>query len=171
MIVTAPTIVAKLKNGPLFLQIFDAPGNEAGLIDAIENDEDGDNDAESDDQPNDVHTNLGGMGVTLGYTTADLSVALGITSDDDYDEGTPKDSSFAISADLDVNVGPADLELQVVQGLAAAEDTDPDADDTGVAALLKTTFGDITLSAGADLIMTGLPNDERRPKTIRWSSK
>ena len=164
LIVTAPTIVAKLKNGPLFLQIFNAPGNEAGLIAAIEDDEDEDNDAESDDQPNDVHTNLDGMGVTLGYTTADLSVALGITSDEDYDAGTPEDGSFAISADLEVNVGPADLELQVVQGLAAAEDEDAEADDTGVAALLKTTFGDITLSAGADLIMTGLANDEATPE-------
>ena len=135
LIVTAPTIVAKLKNGPLFLQIFDAPGNEAGLIDAIEDDEDDDdNDAESNDLDHDVHTDLDGMGVTLGYTTPDLSVALGITSDEDYDAGTPEDGSFAISADLDVNVGPADLELQVVQGLAAAEeDLEKNAnwDDTG----------------------------------------
>ena len=159
LIVTAPTIVAKLKNGPLFLQIFDAPGNEAGLVDAIENDEDEDNAAESDDQPNDVHTNLGGMGVTLGYDTADLSVALGVTSDEDYDAGTPEDNSFAISAALGVDVGPAKLDLQVVQGLAAAEDMDVDADDTGVAGKLTTTFGEIALSAAADLVMTGETND------------
>ena len=159
LIVTAPTIVAKLKNGPLFLQIFDAPGNEAGLVDAIENDEDEDNAAESDDQPHDVHTNLGGMGVTLGYDTADLSVALGVTSDEDYDAGTPEDNSFAISAALGVDVGPAKLDLQVVQGLAAAEDMDPDADDTGLAGKLTTTFGEIALSAGADLVMTGDTND------------
>jgi hypothetical protein len=159
LIVTAPSIVAKLKNGPLFLQIFDAPGNEAGLVDAIENDEDEDNLAESDDQPNDVHTNLDGMGVTLGYDTADLSVALGVTSDEDYDAGTPEDNSFAISAALGVDVGPAKLDLQVVQGLAAAEDMDADADDTGVAGKLTTTFGEIALSAGADLVMTGETND------------
>ena len=164
LVVTAPSIVAKLKNGPLFLKIFGAPGNEAGLIDAIENDEDGDNDAESDDQPNDVHTDLGGAGVTLGYTTDDLSVALGITSDEDYDAGTPEDNSYAISADLGVDVGPAKLDLQVVQGLAAAEDMDADADDTGVAGKLTTTFGDIELNAGADLVMTGDANDPATPE-------
>ena len=135
LIVTKPTIVAMLKNGPLFLKIFAAPGNEAGLIAEIEDDEDGDNAAESWDGPNDVHTNLGGAGVTVGYDTADLNVALGITSDEDYNgeypdqpadhvKGTPEDASFAISVDLGVDVGPAKLQLQVVQGLKAAEDMD-----------------------------------------------
>ena len=164
LVVTEPTIVAKLKNGPLWLQIFDGPANEAGLVDAIENDEDGDNDAESDDTPNDVHTELGGMGITVGYTTDDLGVALGITSDEDFDAGTPEDGSFAISADLKVNVGPADLQLQVVQGLKAEADKDEDADDTGVGALLKTTFGNVTLSGGADLVMTGDENVDGTPE-------
>ena len=164
LIVTAPSIVATLKNGPLFLKIYGAPANEAGLIAAIENDEDGDNAAESDDQPNDVHMDLGGHGVTVGYTTTDLSVALGVTSDEDYDAGTPEDNSFAISADLGVDVGPAKLELQVVQGLKAREDTDPLADDTGVAGKLTTTFGDIELNAGADLVMTNDNNDPVTPE-------
>ena len=171
LIVTKPTIVAMLKNGPLFLKIFAAPGNEAGLIGAIEDDEDDDNRAESDDQPNDVHTDLGGAGVTLGYDSDDLDVAVGITSDEDYDgdypdrkddvaKGTPEDASFVLSVDLTVDVGPASLQVQVVQGLMAEEDMDKKADDTGVSALLKTTFGDISLSGGADLLMTGDENDE-----------
>ena len=40
-----------------------------------------------------------------------------------------------MSADLTVDVGPASLQVQVVQGLKAEEDMDADADDTGVAAL------------------------------------
>ena len=67
-----------------------------------------------------VKTDLEGAGVTLGYDSEDLEVALGITSEEDYDAGTPEDNSFSISADLSVDVGPAKLELQVVQGLAAA---------------------------------------------------
>ena len=160
LIVTAPSIVAMLKNGPLFLKIFDAPGNEAGLIDAVENDEDDDNVAESDDQPNDVHMDLSGQGISVGYIAADdsLEVALGITSDEDYDAGTPEDNSFVISADLMVDVGPASVELQVVQGLAAAEDMDAEADDTGVAGKLTTEFGAVKLAAGADLVMTSETN-------------
>ena len=52
----------------------------------------------------------------------------------------------------------------MVQGLAAAQDTDSDADDTGVAAKLTTTFGDIELSAGADLVMTGDVDDGESPE-------
>ena len=153
LLVTTPSIVAKLKNGPLWLQIFDAPANEAGLIDAIENDEDGDNAAESDDGANDVHTDLGGQGVTLGYTTDDLGVALGISSDQAYDSDNM--GGWVVSADLDVNVGPADLELQVVQGI---QTDDLGSDDTGVAGKLTTTFGDVAISGGADLVMTGDEN-------------
>ena len=164
LVVTAPSIVAKLKNGPLFLKIFDAPGQVADLVAAIEDDEDDDNTAESDDQPNDVATDLDGAGVTLGYDSEDLDVALGITSDEAYDAGTPEDNSFSISADLSVDVGPAKLQLQVVQGLAAAEDMDAVADDTGVAGKLTTTFGDVELSAGADLVMTGDANVADTPE-------
>ena len=164
LIVTAPSIVAKLKNGPLFLKIFDAPGQVADLVPAIEDDEDDDNTAESDDQPNDVATDLAGGGVTLGYDSEDLDVALGITSDEPHDAGTPEDNSFSISADLSVDVGPAKLQLQVVQGLAAAEDMDAVADDTGVAGKLTTTFGDVELSAGADLVMTGDTNVAETPE-------
>ena len=41
---------------------------------------------------------------------------------------------------------PQKLQLQVVQGLAAAEDMDAEADDTGVAGKLTTTFGDVELN-------------------------
>ena len=159
LLVTAPSIVAKLQNGPLWLQIFDAPANEAGLIGPIENDEDGDNAAESDDGPNDVHTDLGGQGVTLGYTTDDLGVAVGITSDEAYDSA--KMGGWVVSADLDVNVGPADLELQVVQGI---QTDDVGNDDTGVAGKLTTTFGDVAISGGADLVMTGDDNKADTPE-------
>ena len=136
----------------------------ADLVAAIEDDEDDDNTAESDDQPNDVATDLDGAGVTLGYDSEDLDVALGITSDEAYDAGTPEDNSFSISADLSVDVGPAKLQLQVVQGLAAAEDMDVEANDTGVAGKLTTTFGDVELSAGADLVMTGDANVADTPE-------
>ena len=211
LVVDEPTIVAKLKNGPLFLQIFDAPANVAGLIDAIEDDSDeakadiaaklkaytdsckadpktmkytcdadkwkavvnaikdnadkdadGDNAAESNDADNDVNTDLGGHGVTLGYTTDDLSVALGVSSDQPYDND--KDGGFVVSADVDVNVGPADLMLQVVQAIQV---DGAGKDDTGVAGKLTTTFGDVSLNGGADLVLTG---DANKPETAEDES-
>ena len=174
LFVDPPTIVAKLKNGPLFLQIFDAPGLEADLIGHIENDEDGDNAAESDDDKADVGLDLAGHGITVGYTTADLSIALGIASENAYDSADVKNDpatkihneekaetvgSHVISATMNVNVGPAKLDLAFVQGLEASTDVDEadkdKDDDTGIGVKLTTDFGSVSLSAGADVVMTG----------------
>ena len=179
--VIKPTIVATLKNGPLWLRIFDEPASKADLIGHIENDEDGDNAAESNDDGKDVGVDLAGPGVTVGYTTSDLSIAIGVMSEEAYDSESelgvkddpktlyldetkaPYDGSYAVSADLSVNVGPATVALQFVQALASENPSDrtaanPDKtkwDDTGIAAKLTTNFGDVSLSAAADVVMTG----------------
>lgn len=166
LIISEPEITAKLKNGPLFLQIHSAPDNKANLVSHIEDDETseddpmGDRDAESDDDGDDVGLELKDhAGVALGYDSGDLKVALGITSRLAWDDKKkPNEGSFAISADMGVALGPAGLKLQVVQGLKGEKDTDEKADDTGFAAELSTSFGEgraITLTGGADVRMTG----------------
>ena len=172
--IVEPTIVATLKNGPLWLQIFAAPASKADLIAHVEDDEDNDREAESHDADKDVGLDLDGHGVTVGYTTADLSIAVGILSEVPYDSesedgveddaatkitdetAAPHEGSYAVSADLKVNVGPATLDLAFVQGLENGdepEDSDED-DDTGVGVKLTTDFGDVSLSVGADVQMT-----------------
>ena len=154
LLITEPTVVATLKNGPLWLQIFDAPANKADLIAHVENDEDGDNPAESNDDGKDVGLDLAGQGITVGYKTDDLSLAVGITSDESYDSKLK--GSFAVSAELGVNVGPAELDLSFVQAIPNDEDAKPAMnDDTGIGVLLTTDFGDVELSAGADVHLTG----------------
>ena len=165
LIISEPNITAKLKNGPLFLQIHSAPDNEADLVAHIEDDEEsegdphGDRTAESHDKDKDVGLNLDGAGIALGYDSGDLKVALGITSDEPWDSNKKADEgSFVISADMGVSLGPAGLKLQVVQGLQGENDSDKKADDTGFAAELSTSFGEgraITLRGGADVVMTG----------------
>lgn len=172
LVVTEPDIVATLKNGPLWLKIFSDPDNKADLVSHVEEDEDGDKPAESDDTDKDVGSTelFAGHGIALGYTTDDLSFGIGMSSEETYDADVTADNadaetgSFAVSANLMVNVGPASLDLVFVQGLEngdEAEDSDRD-DDTGVGAKLTTTFGDVSLSAGADILMTG---EEDNPDT------
>ena len=159
--VVEPTIVATLKNGPLFLKIFAAPDNKADLVPHIEDDDPDDNDyaAMGDDDGEDVGREINkGHGITVGYDTADLSLAVGISSEEPYDDDDK--GSYAVSADLGVNVGPAKLDISFVQGLESDDDADPEgANDTGVGAKLTTTFGDIELSAGADVEMSGESDD------------
>jgi hypothetical protein len=157
--IAEPDIVATLKNGPLFLKIFNHPDNKADLIAHIEDDEDGDHDAIGDDDGKDVGKEINkGHGVELGYDTGDLSLAIGISSEEAYDADDK--GSYALSADLGVNVGPAQLDISFVQGLENEGDANLDgANDTGVAGKLTTTFGDIELSGGADVHMTGESDD------------
>ena len=172
--VVEPEIVATLINGPLFLRIFAAPSNKADLVPHIENDEDDDFKAEGNDDGDDVGSEINkGHGITLGYDTADLDLAIGISSEEQFsenDDSTYNKGSYAISADLGVEVGPARLDVSFAQGLKNDDDQnltdvdkDPatdgnpgaDDDDTGIGVKLTTTFGDIELSGGADVQMTG----------------
>ena len=166
--VTEPEIVATLKNGPLFMKIFAAPDNKADLVPHIENDEDDDHMAEGNDDGDDVGSEINkGHGITLGYDTDDLDLAIGISSEEEFSEGDEHTDStytagpYAISADLGVNVGPATLDVSFAQGLENNEDTTPNPDDnnTGIGAKLTTTFGDIELSGGVDVEMTGDTDD------------
>jgi len=162
LIISKPDISAKLKNGPLFLKIHSAPENKADLVAAVEDDDNTEGDpmggraAESDDVDLDVGTDLGGAGISLGYDGGDaLMVAVGITSTQAWDADDPDAGSFAVSGELGVNLGPAGLKLQVVQGLKGdGVEGMTDNDNTGVAGELKTTFGVVELTAGADVAIT-----------------
>lgn len=166
--VVEPEIVATLKNGPLFMKIFSAPDNKADLVPHIEDDEDGDHVAEGNDDGDDVGSEINkGSGITLGYDTDDLDLAIGISSEEEFSEGDEHTDStytagpYAISADLGVNVGPATLDMSFAQGLKNDEDTTPNDDDdnTGIGAKLTTNFGEIELSGGVDVEMTGDTDD------------
>ena len=166
--VTDPEIVATLKNGPLFMKIYAAPDNKADLVAHIENDEDDDHVAEGNDDGDDVGSEINkGSGITLGYDTDDLDLAIGISSENEFKEGDEHSDStytagpYAVSADLGVNVGPATLDVSFSQGLKNDEDTTPhpDDDNTGIGAKLTTTFGEIEISGGVDVEMTGDTDD------------
>lgn len=179
LFIEEPDITAKIKNGPLFLQIHSAPENEADLVAHIEDDENteddpmGDRSAEGDDDGKDVGLDLGGQGLALGYDSGDLQVSVGITSDLPWDKTGTDEGSFVVSGDVGVLLGPAGLKLQVVQGIKGKDDTDANADDTGFGAELGTTFGEgraVTLRAGADLVMTNVADDKDTPdnESMDW---
>lgn len=179
LIIDEPDITAKIKNGPLFLQIHSAPENEADLVAHIEDDENteddpmGDRSAEGDDDGKDVGLNLGGQGLALGYDSGDLQVSVGITSDLPWDKTGTDEGSFVVSGNVGVLLGPAGLKLQVVQGIKGKDDEHKNADDTGFGAELGTVFGEgraVTLRAGADLVMTNEEDDKDTPdnESMDW---
>ena len=182
--VTEPEIVATLKNGPLFMKIYAAPSNKADLVAHVEDDEDDDYKAEGDDDDKDVGSEINkGHGITLGYDTADLDLAVGISSEEEFkenDDSTFDKGSYAVSADLGVNVGPAKLDVSFVQGLKNNDDENKiledqdvatnDDDSTGIGVKLTTTFGTIELAGGADVELTGDQDiaDTSRNEAMNW---
>ena len=106
--VVEPTIVATLKNGPLWLRIFDAPSNAADKVAHIEDDADddaegevGDYDAESNDDGLDVGSRSGRSGHhgRLQDRRPESRAWHRLTSDVPYDDDTDRRQQFAVSAD------------------------------------------------------------------------
>ncbi len=171
IVIKDPTITAKLINGPLSIQIFSGPDNKAGLIDALEGDDDkhdvldADNASVSDD--GDVQVELPGKGITLGYDIEGLSIAVGVSSELAYDEPeddaeTEEDESatkgdWYVSGDIMVDIGPAQVDLQVVQSIQGQDSDNPTT--TGFAAKIGGDLGDLSLSAGADVELIGAIGD------------
>ena len=160
LLVTEPEIVAKLVNGPLSFKFHNAPGNVAGKVEAVEDDKVAKNDYAAEDEDKDLHHDKAGAGVAFGYNTDDLGITLGITSDAAYDAEGKGD--WHISGDVSVNVGPATLELQVVQRIDGNPEDDDDVrdaaagkGDTGVAAKISGDIGDLNLSAAVDVELFG----------------
>ena len=124
--IVEPDIVATLKNGPLWLKIFAAPSNKADLVAHIEDDEDDDHKAEGDDDGKDVGSrDQQGPRHHAWLRHADLDLAVGISSEEEFNDerhAAIRQGSYAVSADLGVEVGPARLDVSFVQGLKNDED-------------------------------------------------
>jgi hypothetical protein len=149
LVVTPPTITAQLQNGPLWLQIYSAPSTKAGVIPAVEDDNDaakgteGANRAESDDDGKDdnltVELKAAGPGISLGYKTDGFNMGLGVSSRTAYDATKvrfnkkhkmwlpiPDKGGWILSADLGAAYGDLGIDLKLVQGVAEDVDVDPD---------------------------------------------
>ena len=121
LLVTEPEITAKLVNGPLSFKFHNAPGNVAGKVDPVEDDKvTRKDDYLAEDEDMDLHHDKSGAGVAFGYNTDDdLGITLGITSDQPWNGIA---GGWHVSGDVTVDVGPATVELQVVQGIQSKGD-------------------------------------------------
>jgi hypothetical protein len=171
LVVTEPEIVAKLVNGPLSLKFHSEPGNVAGKVDPVEDDKNDDDDYAAEDEDVDLHHDKSGAGVAFGYNTDDLGITLGITSDVAYDSDTK--GGWHVSGDVKVDVGPATVEFQVVQGIQSKGDDGEKVGDasTGVAGKISGGDGDLTLSGALDVVLTGEPDIEATEdmnESLKW---
>ena len=75
------------------------------------------------------------------------------------DESAKKGDWYA-NGDIEVDIGPAEVKLQLVQTIKG-DDSDPaKGTETGFGAKITGDLGDLSLSAGADVVLTGATDDE-----------
>jgi hypothetical protein len=120
--VTAPSVTAKIVNGPMYIQIWslDAFGTDsAGEVEktgyAVE----------GDDSGVDVKAALGAGsgGFTFGYGADAFDIKVHFATETDWTGADPDNNAhFHVGADIGLAAGPADIDLEVVRGIGVNED-------------------------------------------------
>ena len=148
-------------NRPPSIQIYRSPSNKAGLIPAVEDDDDAGN-GESDDDDLSVH--LGGDGTTLGYDTrvrgSRWESLGGLLYDEPADDAAAEEDESArkadwyVNGDIDVDIGPATVDLEVVRTIKG-DDSDPTVGPaTGFfGAKMTGNLRDLSLPAAGDVVL------------------
>ena len=138
-------------NRPPSIHIYTCPSNAACLIPAVKDDDDASN-AESDDEDLSVH--LGGHGTTLGCDTK-VRASRWESADDaatEEDESARK-AHWYVNGDIDVDIGPATVDLQVVRTIKG-HDSDPTVGPaTGFGAKMTGNLRDLSLPAAGDVVL------------------
>lgn len=122
LIVTAPSVTARIVSGPMYIQIYALDGFATGKATKVESDKDAKVPVE--DNETDLSTDLtdGSGGLTFSYTADMFGVKVFFATETGYDAKDPADNgNFLVGTDLSLNVAPAALALEVVRGIGAQE--------------------------------------------------
>ena len=106
-----------------------------------------------------------------------MGVSSGLGYDEPADDAAAEEDELArkhdwyVNGDIDVDIGPATVDLQGVRTIEG-DDSDPTVGRaTGFAAKITGNLGDLSLSAGADdVVLTGATDTAERPApTTSWA--
>jgi hypothetical protein len=142
-VVTAPTVTAKIINGPMYIQIWALDGFATDVVVEVE---DGVYAVEGDDDGIDVGTDLanGSGGFTFGYTADAFNVKLYFATETGYGlDDSENNAHFILGADAGITAGPATIGLAVVRGIGVEE-------TLGLGATLSLPIDPVTLKVYFD---------------------
>ena len=120
--VDAPSVTAKIINGPMYFQIYAIDGFATDVAAEVEDDGYA---VEGDDDGIDVGTDLadGSGGFTFGYMADAFDVAVHFATETDWTGADPDNNAhFLFGVDAGLMAGPADIDLAVVRGIGVEED-------------------------------------------------
>jgi hypothetical protein len=121
LIVTAPTVTAKITNGTTYVQIWALDGFVTGYADEVENDK-SDISIEGADTDIGVDLSNGTGGFTFGTVAGPATIAAHFATLTGYDGANSDDNAkFLVGADVGVTAGPATVNLELVRGIGTDE--------------------------------------------------
>ena len=159
LIVTAPTVTAKITNGSTYIQIAALDGFATDVAAPVEDDG---SDISVEDEDADIGIDLGDGtgGVTIGLAAGPATIKVYFATETGYDgEDSADNGNFYVGSDIDLTAGPATIGLAVVKGIGVADD------DLGIGVTTGLAVGPLTVDVAADLELTGTFDYEVRLDT------
>jgi hypothetical protein len=144
LIVTAPTVAAKITNGSTDIQIWALDGFAVDVATEVENNG---SDISVEDDDDDIATDLsdGTGGMTIGFAAGPADIKIYFATETGYDGADPDDNAhFLVGSDITLTAGPADIGLQVVRGIGVDE-------TLGIGVTTGFAAGPLTVAVAADL--------------------
>jgi len=123
LIVTAPTVTAKITNGSTYIQIAALDGFATGFAAPVE-DDGSDISVEDDDDDDDIAVDLsdGTGGLTFGMAAGPATITAFFATETGYDgEDSDDNGNFLVGTDVGLTAGPATIDLEIVRGIGVDE--------------------------------------------------
>lgn len=121
IIVTAPTVEAKITNGTTYVQIWALDAFKTDLAAPVEDDK---SDISVEDEDGDIGTDLsnGSGGFTFGTAAGPATIKVFFATETGYDGEDPADNgNFIVGSDIGLTAGPADVDIAIVRGIGVDE--------------------------------------------------
>jgi hypothetical protein len=152
--VEEPTVMAKITNGMIFIQVYDKPGfTGVDLVAPIEDDTDfSDYDdaswaAEDEEAENDVDVGLGETGgITIGYDSDMFDVEVYVADYDGYGEAGDEADDWVIGGKVSVAAAGAEITAEVNKAISGTVGTDDNALAVGAKAAYTLDAGMMTVA-------------------------
>lgn len=153
ILVTEPDVTAKITNGTIYIVLYEAPDFDPDHVDAVEDDEDGDYDAE-DDESDYVAPDLSeNGGITIGYDAEAFDVEVYVGSGTGYGDADTNDE-WLFGANVAVSAAGFDVSVDVVMASGVVADDDDIAFGADVGYTLDAGMVSVVPYAGVDYWMS-----------------
>jgi hypothetical protein len=173
ILVTEPTVMAKITNGTIYVQVYNDPAFEGvDLVAPLEDDTDVSDPLDAswaavdEEAENDIDQNLNeGGGITIGYDSDMFDIEVYLADYDGYSDATDRSNDWILGAKIAVSAAGADLTAVISKSVIGTNTVSVVDDDAlGIAASAS-----YTLDAGMMSVVPYVGIDAWKTDTISFT--